>query len=94
VLAAHTDSLGVHNVRLALVDTEGTPLGATAKVPVRSGQVGQVIWWIIGAGLALLFIAITIRLTRRIARARRGSDEPADPAATPDPGSPTPEDVP
>ena len=42
---------------------------------MRAEQVSRLIWVIIGAGVALLFAAIAVRLTRRIitARAGRGS---------------------
>lgn len=102
VLDAHTDALGVHNVTLAVTDVEGTPLGATAVVPVRSGQVGEIIWWFIGGGTGILFVAIAIRLVRRIRGSGAdetddtdgagdndgpdGSDEPA-PAAAPTSGT-------
>jgi len=32
---------------------------------VRSAEVGKIIWLIMGAGIALLFAAITLRLLRR-----------------------------
>lgn len=83
VLDAHTDALGVHNVRLAVTDVEGTPLGATAVVPVRSGQVGEIIWWFIGGGVGILFVAIAIRLVRRI-RGSGGSTDEADQPHEPD----------
>jgi uncharacterized membrane protein YgaE (UPF0421/DUF939 family) len=39
---------------------------------MRAERVSRLIWVIIGAGLALLFTAIAIRLTRRIIAARAG----------------------
>lgn len=66
VIDARATGAAVHDVELRLTDIDGNPLGASAVVPVRSGQVGAVIWWIIGSGVAILFVAITIRLVRRI----------------------------
>lgn len=70
VIAAHTSEVGVHQVRLRLTDTDGHPLGATTEVTIRSGQVGEIIWVIIGTGVGILFVAIAIRLFRRIRRSR------------------------
>jgi hypothetical protein len=71
VLDAHTSRVGVHQVRLLLTTTEGDQLGATTLVSIRSGQVGEIIWVIIGAGAGILFLAIGIRLVRRIRRSRQ-----------------------
>lgn len=71
---------GVHNVRLRLTDADGNPLGTEDELPIRSGQVGVVIWVIMGTGAGILFIAIAIRLVRRFRR--RGEAEPADAGAT------------
>ena len=70
LLEAATTQLGVHNVRLVVTAEDGTPLGSTAELPVRSAQVSQVIWLILGTGVALLFGAIVVRLVRRVRRAR------------------------
>jgi uncharacterized membrane protein YgaE (UPF0421/DUF939 family) len=43
---------------------------AQDSFPLRAEQVSRLIWVIIGAGVALLFAAIFVRLTRRILRAR------------------------
>lgn len=59
---------GVHNVTLQLTDADGYPIGAEDSLPLRSGQAGAVIWAIIGAGIGILFVAITIRLVRRYRR--------------------------
>lgn len=67
---ARTSRPGVHNVQLRLTDLDGNPIGADGEVPIRSGQVGVVIWLIIGAGVGILFLAIAIRLVRRIRRSR------------------------
>jgi Family of unknown function (DUF6049) len=70
LLEAATTQLGVHNVELVVTAEDGTPLGSTATLPVRSAQVSQVIWLILGTGVALLFGAIVVRLVRRVRRAR------------------------
>lgn len=69
---AQTSRAGVHNVVLRLADSEGDPVGATATTAVRSGQVGVVIWVIMGTGAAILFSAIAMRLLRRIRGRRSG----------------------
>ena len=61
-----------------MTDVDGTPLGSSVEVPIRSGQVSEVIWVIIGAGVGILFLAIGLRLVRRI-RAER-AEPPPDPA--------------
>jgi hypothetical protein len=71
LLEAGTDRLGVHNVQLIVTDADGTPLGSSDELPIRSVQVSQVIWVILGTGVALLFGAIVVRLVRRIRGARR-----------------------
>ena len=70
LLQASTTRLGVHNVQLVVTAEDGTPLGSSARLPVRSAQVSQVIWLILGTGVALLFGAIVVRLVRRVRRAR------------------------
>ena len=72
LLDAHATAPGVHNVNLSVTDLEGTPLGSSVEVPIRSGQVSEVIWVILGAGGGLLFLAIVLRLVRRIRN--RGAD--------------------
>lgn len=61
---------GVHYVRVVVTDEDGHPLGASQRVAIRSAQVSGVIWVIIGAGVGLLFLAIVIRVVRRIRRER------------------------
>ncbi|WGX96811.1 DUF6049 family protein [Nocardioides sp. L-11A] len=72
-VSADMHGTGVHNVRLRLTDADGTPLGAEDELPIRSGQVGVVIWAIIGTGAGILFLAIGIRLVRRFRAARGGA---------------------
>jgi hypothetical protein len=72
LLHASTDQRGVHTVTLELTNIAGRPLGPQAQdsFTLRAEQVSRLIWVIIGAGVALLFAAIFVRLTRRILRAR------------------------
>ncbi|GAA5140622.1 hypothetical protein GCM10023340_01040 [Nocardioides marinquilinus] len=69
-----TSSNRVHNVRLVVTDTAGEPLGASDELPIRSAQVSGVIWLIMGTGAGLLFLAIAVRVVRRIRASR--SPEP------------------
>lgn len=71
LLDAVASSPGVHYVRLLVTDETGTPLGAAQRVPIRSAQVSDVIWLILGAGVGLLFLAIALRVVRRVRSERR-----------------------
>ena len=66
LLDARAGRPGVHYVRLVVTDDTGSPLGSSATLPVRAAQVSQVIWLILGVGVGLLFLAIAVRLVRRI----------------------------
>ncbi len=81
-LSAQAGRNGVHDVTLALTDSDGRPLGSTASVPVRVGQVSDIIWLFLATGGALLFGAIGVRLFRRVRAARHpeGAVDGADPA--------------
>ena len=76
LLKASTTTNKVHNVTLLVTDAEGTPLGSSDSLPIRSVQVSEVIWLIMGTGAGLLFLAIAVRLVRRIRTARRGDLDP------------------
>lgn len=69
-IRARTSSNKVHNVTLQVTDRTGEPLGPTAELPIRSAQVSDVIWVIMGTGVGVLFVAIPLRLYRRIRRER------------------------
>ncbi|MGH3347403.1 MAG: DUF6049 family protein [Nocardioides sp.] len=71
LLDADAGSPGVHYVRIRVTDENGDPLGAARRVAIRSAEVSQVIWVILGLGVGLLFIAIAIRVVRRV-RSERG----------------------
>jgi Family of unknown function (DUF6049) len=70
LLTASTHVLGVHSVTLELTNLAGRPLGAQDSFPMRAEAVSRLIWVILGAGVALLFGAIVVRLTRRLMRSR------------------------
>ncbi|WP_148615432.1 DUF6049 family protein [Nocardioides rubriscoriae] len=72
LLRATTTTNAVHNVTLSVTDPTGAPLGSTAQLPIRPTQVSGVIWLIMGTGAGLLFLAIAVRLFRRVAAGRRG----------------------
>jgi hypothetical protein len=69
-LTATARSIGVHNLTLYLTTTDGTRLPAEVEFPVRSNQVSQVIWVLMGLGGAVLFWAVLMRVVRRIRRGR------------------------
>ena len=79
LLDAASSAVGIRDVTLVLTDRDGVPLGSSDDLPIRSNRVSNVIWLIIGTGLALLFLAIVVRLVRRIRTARRGVPGPARP---------------
>jgi hypothetical protein len=66
LLNASSSAVGIRNVTLLLTDVDGVPLGSSDDLPVRSNRVSNVIWLILGTGVALLFGAIVVRLFRRI----------------------------
>ena len=77
LLSVTTTTSRVHNVTLMVTDASGVPLGATDELPIRSVLVSDVIWVIIGVGVGTLFLAIGLRLRRRILAARRAAASPA-----------------
>ena len=70
-LQAHADDIGVHAVTLSATDDKGNPIGSLARFNVRTSRVSTVIWVIMAVGGGLLFLAIAVRLYRRIRRRRR-----------------------
>jgi hypothetical protein len=71
LLNASSSGVGIRNVTLRLTDVDGAPLGSSDDVAIRSNRVSNVIWLIVGTGVALLFGAIFVRLFRRVRAARR-----------------------
>lgn len=87
-ITADMSRTGVHNVTLRLTDPDGEPIGAADALPLRSGQVGIVIWIIMGTGAAILFVAIGIRLYRRVrGRSAEGAEPIEDAEVTEDAGA-------
>lgn len=68
--ASATD-IGVHLVTLQPVSTEGTPLGQSTTVSIRSSRVGRILWIVMIVGGTALFIAIVLRIWRRVRNRRR-----------------------
>ncbi|WP_121254018.1 DUF6049 family protein [Nocardioides ferulae] len=85
LLNAHVSRVGVYNVTLLVTDSDGTPLGSTDRLPVRSAQVSGVIWVIIAAGGGLLLGTVAIRLVRRVRAHRRSSRAAGAPEREPEP---------
>lgn len=71
LLNASSSGVGIRNVTLQLTDVDGVPLGSSDDLPIRANRVSNVIWLIMGTGVALLFGAILVRLVRRIRTAAR-----------------------
>ncbi len=67
-LQARSDDIGVHAVTLVATDADGNPIGSLTQFSVRTSRVSTVIWVIMAIGGILLFLAIAIRLFRRIRR--------------------------
>ncbi|CAI9402749.1 DUF6049 family protein [Nocardioides sp. T2.26MG-1] len=71
LLNASSSGVGIRNVTLQLTDVDDVPLGSSDDLPIRANRVSNVIWLIMGTGVALLFGAILMRLVRRIRTAAR-----------------------
>ncbi|GAB2867809.1 DUF6049 family protein [Nocardioides pacificus] len=78
LLQANSEQIGVHSVTLEVTDLSGQRLGSSDTLPLRTAQVSEIIWVIMGIGAGLLFGAIALRLVRRLRRSR------ADDTTTPD----------
>jgi hypothetical protein len=67
-LEARSRDIGVHPVTMVATTAHGTPIGSRTQFTVRTSNVSTVIWLIMVVGGGLLFLAIVIRLIRRIRR--------------------------
>ncbi len=67
-IEATSSDIGIHQVRIQPVTSSGKVLGQGTTLSVRSSRVGLIVWVIMAVGAGFLFIAIAIRLTRRISR--------------------------
>ncbi len=76
-LKATSTNIGVYSVTLVPTTSEGHQLSGSTKLSIRSSQVGLVIWIIMGVGAAILFVAIAIRITRRIGERRSNPVPPS-----------------
>jgi hypothetical protein len=72
-----TSGLGVHEVTLSPVTTAGEETGTPLTFSLRTSNVGQLIWYIIIAGGALLAVMIVRRIVLRVRshRWRQGGTE-------------------
>ena len=86
LLEASTDKLGVHTVTISLTDAQGNPLGSSDTLPIRAAQVSEVIWLIMGVAVGLLFLAIVLRVVRRIRGTGPTDGDAADPPPDGEPG--------
>ncbi len=68
---ARATDIGVHQVVLQPVSESGTRVGSVTTIDVRSSNVGFILWIVMAVGGGLLFVAIVVRLVRRVARRRR-----------------------
>ena len=68
---ARSTDIGIHQVVLQPVSESGKGVGSIASIDVRSSRVGFFVWIVMAVGGTLLFVAIVVRLVRRIARRRR-----------------------
>lgn len=75
-MRARASSIGVHNVTLVATTTEGSLLGSRDQFTVRSSNIGTFIWVVMGAGGAILALAIVVRLVKRVRAYRRGDASP------------------
>jgi hypothetical protein len=63
-LKATASTIGVHEVTLTPVTTEGTELGTPLTFSLRTSQVGRLIWGVLVGGAGLLFVMILRRILR------------------------------
>ena len=84
-LAAASDDIGVHAVTLRVTDADGNPIGSQTQVSIRTSRVSTIIWVIMAAGGGALFLAIAVRLVRRVRRRKstHGPRLPRDQAPRP-----------
>jgi Family of unknown function (DUF6049) len=68
--------VGVHDVTLLPVTTQGEVAGTPLTFSVRTSQVGRLIWYIIIAGGVLLAVMIVRRIVLRIRHSRWRVEEP------------------
>jgi hypothetical protein len=70
-IPAHVERSGRFRITVQLETPSGQALGKAVPLRVHSTALGAVALWITGTAFAVLLIALTIRVGRRIQRARR-----------------------
>ena len=68
---AVASDIGIHLVTLQPVSSEGTALGGSSRLSIRSSNVGLILWVVMAVGGAALFAMIAFRIVRRILQRRR-----------------------
>lgn len=63
-LQAESSGIGVDQIALTPVAADGTPLGTPLSFRLRTSQVGNLIWGVLGAGGLLLVVMIARRIRR------------------------------
>jgi hypothetical protein len=68
---ATASGIGVHQVTLQPVSSDGDAVGQVATLSIRSSRVGMILWVVMGVGSALLFLMIAYRIVQRVRQRRR-----------------------
>lgn len=61
---ADAKTIGVTQVDLTPTTADGTPFGSPLSLSIRTSQVGNLIWGVLGAGALLLVVMIGLRIRR------------------------------
>ena len=78
-IEASASGVGIHEVTLQPVSETGTPLGAPATLSIRTSNVGRIVWVVMAVGGLLLFVAVVLRIARRVRTRRRAAPDGAAP---------------
>lgn len=92
-LNARSGDIGVHPVTMVATTADGTPIGSRTQFNVRTSNVSTVIWLIMVAGGGILFLAIVIRLIRRIRRRKSTHGPLLHRDRTPPPSQPSSQEL-
>jgi hypothetical protein len=63
--------IGIHRVTLQPVSSEGTAVGESSRLSIRSSKVGLILWVVMGVGGVALSVMVAFRIVRRILQRRR-----------------------
>lgn len=74
-LQATATDIGVHQVTLQPVTAEGSPVGQSTIMSIRSSRIGFILWIAMAAAGGVLFVVVIVRIWLRI-RARRRTHGP------------------